>query len=274
MQSFVEAQGADLCLTDHPRHASHLAAEAVAGGYERVIAVGGDGTMNEVAAALVGTKTVLGLVPSGSGDGLGRHLGIHGSLAHVFRILREGRTRVIDTGVANGHPFFCVAGIGFEAEIAQRFMRASQRGLLGYVALSAGAFRQWQPQEYSISHDAGRETIRAFTLAVANSGQYGNNAHIAPAAQVDDGLLDLVAVPPITLWNAAPLVGRLFARRLGGGTGVAFRRAARFVVEQPAPGWLQTDGEVHTVGTSIEFLVRPQSLRILCPDFPPSAENR
>lgn len=254
-----------MVLTGHPRHAAELAARAVADGCDRVVVAGGDGTMNEAAASLVGTGATLGLVPCGSGDGLGRHLGIHGPVERALQLLVHGVPRVIDSGTADGHPFFTVAGLGFEAELAHRFNRAARRGFLSYLALGARTFGGWRPQLYTVHSDAGRREVRAFTLAVANAGQYGNQARIAPRARIDDGRLDLCAVPPVTLWNALPLAVRLFAGRVDRAPGVVSLTAARFVVETAAPGLLHTDGETHPVGTRVEFLVRPASLRILCP---------
>jgi diacylglycerol kinase (ATP) len=265
IHAFATHHGASVALTERARHASELALHAMAEGCELVVAVGGDGTMNEVASTLVGTAATLGLVPCGSGDGLGRHLRIHGPVTRALEILRTGRPRMIDTGIADGHPFFTAAGIGFEAEIAQRFNRLQRRGFLRYLTTSAAAIRTWQPQDYTIEHDGQRERVCAFTLAVSNSDEYGNNACIAPGARVDDGLLDLCAVPPINIWNALSIGVRLFRGTLDRARGVTLRRSERFIVERSAAGLLHTDGELHEAGPRIEFTVRPASLRVMAP---------
>ncbi len=265
MREFAAQRGAELALTTHRRHASELAAEAVAAGYELVVAVGGDGTLNEVAAPLVGTTTTLGLVPCGSGDGLGRNLGIHGSLSHALEILRTGVPRVIDTGLAAGHPFFTVAGLGFEADVAERFNRLHRRGFIRYLRTSIAALRAHRSQPCTIEHAGGRVRLPVFTLAVANSDQYGNNAFIAPGAAIDDGLINLTAVPPLNFLTALPRAARLFSGTLANAKSILQLAGARFVVERDAPGLLHTDGETHPVGPRIEFSVRPSSLRILCP---------
>lgn len=265
VRTFAEQHGAAIAFTERPRHASDLARRALEEGCELIVAVGGDGTMNEVASVLVGSPACLGLVPCGSGDGLGRHLGLHGSPAHALKILRTGAPRTIDTGLADGRPFFTVAGLGFEAHIAEKFNRLTQRGFLRYLSTSAAAYRDWQPETYTITHAGSRETITAFTLAVANTDQYGNDARIAPGARVDDGLLDLCAIPSIHALNAAPLLARLFNGSLAQANGVVLRRAARFVVERPTPGPFHTDGEIHEGGATMEFSVRPGSLRIMAP---------
>ncbi|HTO03290.1 MAG TPA: diacylglycerol kinase family protein [Opitutus sp.] len=265
VRAFAARRNADVILTERARHACELAAAALADDCELIVAVGGDGTMNEVASALIDTPAALGLVPCGSGDGLGRHLGIHGSTAHALRLLEAGTVRLIDTGIADGHPFFTVAGIGFEAEIAQRFNALRRRGFMRYLSTSARVFRQWKPAIYTVTHPGGQDQIRAFTLAVANSDQYGNNAIITPGARADDGLLDLCGIPPVTFFNAAALTTRLFTGTLHRQPGVYLRRAAQFTIERSSAGPLHTDGEIHQAGAVIEFSIRPKSLRVMAP---------
>lgn len=271
VRAFAALHGARVVPTERARHASELARQAVDEGCELVVAVGGDGTMNEIASQLLHSPVTLGLVPCGSGDGLGRHLGIHGSTAHALAILQHGRPALIDSGLADGHPFFTAAGIGFEAEIADRFNRLTKRGFARYLTTSALLLRQWEPSNCTItSHERDRaaptrETLRAFTLAVANAAQYGNGALIAPRARLDDGLLDLTVVPPVRWSNALPFAARLFHGSLERAAGVRLLRGARFVVERATAGLLHTDGEVHAAGPRIEFVVQPASLRIMAP---------
>lgn len=265
VRDYATSIGAELTLTAFPRHASELAARAVAAGCPLVVAVGGDGTLNEVASVLVGTSATLGLVPCGSGNGLGRHLGIHGPIHRALAVLRAGHSRLIDSGLADGHAFFTAAGLGFEAEISQRFNRLVHRGFLRYLSTSAAALRTYRAGDYSITHDGTTTTLRALTIAVANSDQYGNNARIAPGARIDDGLLNLTAVAPIGPLNALPLLARLFSGTLDRAAGITHLRAATFIITRPSPGPIHADGEVHAAGTTVTFAIRPASLRILVP---------
>jgi diacylglycerol kinase (ATP) len=265
VRTFAAQRGADVMLTERARHASDLARRALDDGSELIVAVGGDGTMNEVAGQLVGTGATLGLVPCGSGDGLGRHLRIHGTITRALGILESGARRLIDTGLADGHPFFVVAGLGFEAEIAQRFNQLQRRGFLRYLTTSSRLLREWKPQEYTIAHADRSEHVRAFTLAVANTDQYGNDAFIGPGARIDDGMLDLCAIPPVTFWNGLSLATRLFRGTLSHASGYVTRRAERFVVTRASPGLLHTDGELHQAGATVEFRVRPASLAVMAP---------
>jgi diacylglycerol kinase family enzyme len=265
VRAFAERTGAGIQMTQRPCHGAELARQAVDQGCELIVAVGGDGTMNEVASQLVGTPATLGLVPCGSGDGLGRHLRIHGRVERALSILLYGRPRVIDTGIADGHPFFTASGIGFEAEIAHRFNQLQRRGFGRYLTTSARAFRDWQPQNMVITHDGGRTEVRAFTLAVANADQYGNDARIAPGARADDGEVNLTAIPQPGIINSLPLLARLFSGSIDRARGVVALHGTRFVIDREHAGWLHTDGELHSAGRVLEFTVRPASLRIMTP---------
>ncbi|MBC8009511.1 MAG: diacylglycerol kinase family lipid kinase, partial [Burkholderiales bacterium] len=252
--------------TERPRHATELARRALDEGCELIVAIGGDGTMNEVASALIGTPAALGLIPCGSGNGLGRHLGIPGPGKGAFRALLEGHRRVIDTGIADGHPFFNAMGLGFDAEISARFNALASRGLPAYARTTLRALASYRPDEYTITADASPPVrTPAWIAAVANSDQYGNDCYIAPGARVDDGLLDLTVIRRLTFLNAIPLAVRLFAGSVGDSPAVTRLRAARFVLERSAPGLLHTDGEVRPCGARIEVRVIPASLRIAVP---------
>lgn len=257
---------ADVVATERPRHATELALRALDAGCGLVVAVGGDGTMNEVASALVGTEAVLGLVPCGSGNGLGRHLGIPGPGKGAFRALLDGHVRHIDTGLADGHPFFNAMGLGFDAEISARFNALTTRGLPAYARTTIKALLGYRRDHYVIRADGGPELrTPAFIVAVANSDQYGNDCYIAPGARVDDGLLDLTLIRRLTCFNVLPLAERLFTKRIDGSPSVARLRASRFEIERAGPGLLHTDGEVRECGASVEVTVRPASLRIVVP---------
>ena len=263
---------ADLVFTSHPGHATALARAALADRCERVVAVGGDGTMNEVAQALVGASAALAIVPCGSGNGLALHLGLPTQPRRALALLADATARIaaIDTGTANGHPFFNAMGLGFDAEISRRFNRLTRRSLTAYARTGLAAFvrsagRQ-SGQRITITDGHGTlATLDAFLVSVANSDQYGNHARLAPGARVDDGLLDLVAVQPPGLWGALPLVARLFSGTFDRSPRVRRHRGARFIIHRPAPGLIHTDGETHETGATVEIAVLPRSLRLLVP---------
>jgi YegS/Rv2252/BmrU family lipid kinase len=270
LQAFVAAQQLDAAIvfTECPGHATELARAALADGCERIVAVGGDGTMNETAQALVGSPAALALVPCGSGNGLALHLGLPTQPRRSLALLADATARVvaIDTGTANGHPFFNAMGLGFDAEISRRFNRLTRRGLPAYARTGLAAFLRHRPEQVTVSDNNGtRETFDAFIVAVANSDQYGNHAQLAPRARVDDGLLDLVAVRPPGLLGALPLVARLFLGTFDQSPRVWRLRGSHFVVERPTPGLIHTDGETHLTAAAVTIVVRPRSLRLLVP---------
>lgn len=270
-RAFITEHGLDATVvpTERPRHATELARRALDEGCRLVVAIGGDGTMNEVAAALVGTDATLGLVPCGSGNGLGRHLGLPRPGKGAFRALLDGRSRVIDTGLADGHPFFNAAGLGFDAHLSERFNALSRRGLRSYAPVAVRELFSYPLKNYIVRADERELRTPGFIVAAANSDQYGNDCFIAPGARVDDGLLDLTVITRLTALNALPLAIRLFAGKLDGASGVERLRATRFVIERPEPGPLHTDGEVWPAGAEVEIRVVPASLRVAVPAMAP-----
>ena len=266
-RGFIQEQQLDATVvpTERPLHATELARQAVDEGCDTVVAIGGDGTINEVATGLIDTKTTLGLIPCGSGNGLARHLGIPKPNQLAFDTLLKGRLRVIDTGEANGRPFFNVMGLGFDADIADRFAKLTKRGFQAYVRTTLSAWSSYQAQNVIVHN--GDQTIEspALILSVANSDQFGNNCYIAPGAQVDDGLIDLTIIKPIGFFRAIPLAMRLFLGRIDGSTHAIRTQGTEFVIERPSAGIVHADGEPFNTSAKVTVTVRPKSLRVLVP---------
>jgi YegS/Rv2252/BmrU family lipid kinase len=269
LRAFVAERtpGAELVVTEGPGHATALAREAVEREYSRVVAVGGDGTMNEVAQALLHSQTALGLIPCGSGNGLALHLGLPTSAEAALDLAVSPAARIaaIDTGTVNGRPFFNAMGLGLDADVARRFNQLVRRGLWAYARTVLAAFRERRVETCFISCGSHREAVDALVVAVANSDQYGNRALIAPGARVDDGMLDLIAVRTLGPLAAAGLAARLFHGSFDRGAPVRRLRGARFVIERPAPGLFHTDGETHAGAALLEVAVHPRSLRLVVP---------
>ncbi|UTW63240.1 YegS/Rv2252/BmrU family lipid kinase [bacterium SCSIO 12741] len=178
-------------FTEYPGHAHELALELGKTKEDVIVCVGGDGSINEIARALMNKPATLGVIPVGSGNGLARHLGIPLKSILALEELVKDHSIAMDVGELNGHPFFVTAGIGFEAEVAYLFSKRSIRGILGYTSEAVKLFPQYRSKTYRISTPDGDRDTQAFSLTVANSSQYGNNAIIAKHASVMDGLLDL-----------------------------------------------------------------------------------
>lgn len=252
-------------LTQHPRHATELAQQAIANGYGVIVAMGGDGTLNEVATAVTDSSAMLGLIPCGSGNGLGRHLGLRGSVTDAFAHLLTGRVRAIDSGTANGLPFFNVMGIGFDAAISSRFNQLTQRGFFAYVRTGLRTWQTYQPETYAIRNGVSALDLPAFVIAVANSDQYGNDCYIAPGAEVDDGQLNLTAIKPFGNLSLVPLAARLFGKSIGRSRFTEQLVGSHFEIHRTAAGPIHTDGEVHDTDAVVTVTVKPRSLRVVVP---------
>ncbi len=258
-----------MVYSEYRGHTKELARQAVADGMDRVIAVGGDGTVNEVGQELIGTRVALGIVPCGSGNGLARHLRLPSNTRRAVNLALHGPTRLMDTGTANGFPFLNVMGIGFDAEISEQFNRLARRGAFPYFLVGLRTFRRWKPFRYSIETPdapADRSGDRhAWQIAVANASQYGNNAVIAPGADIADGLLDCVTIRPASLPEFASLAVRLFARNLNRHPAVTTSRSSRLLITRENEGWMHTDGESHWTGKTIDIRILPGSLNVVTP---------
>lgn len=254
----------EVVLTERAGHARDLARAAADAGLERVIAWGGDGTINEVAAALIGRRPALGIVRAGSGNGLARELGIPTRPEAALSAALAGGACEVDTGEIDGRPFVNVAGIGLDAAMAARFceLGTDRRGALRYTAAVARGVFAYRPAEYEIQADGERWQGSALLLAVANMPQYGSNAVIAPRAVPFDGWLDLVVIGSRGALGRIGLVPRLFDRTIHKAPGVRVSRVRQLAVSSSAPMVYHVDGEPVTGGTRIEVRVLPGSLHL------------
>ncbi|GAB3260681.1 diacylglycerol kinase family lipid kinase [Larkinella harenae] len=247
-------------FTQRPGHATELAVEAVRKGIRRVIVIGGDGTMNETARALLHTATALGIVPVGSGNGLARHLGLPLDPRTAIGRAINGRPVVIDSGRINDYPFFCTTGMGFDAYVAQAFARQPVRGLSTYIRTTYRALMTYQPDVYQVDN----QDARLFSLTVANAGQFGNNAWIAPGANVADGLLDVCLLKPFPRSAAGLLVWRLFTKTLDQSDYLTVKPLRSLVVKGEKPLLIHIDGEPLQLATDTATVqVVPSSLLVI-----------
>jgi YegS/Rv2252/BmrU family lipid kinase len=186
-------------------HGAHLAQEAVQQGVDTVVAVGGDGSINEIAQGLTGSNTALAIIPLGSGNGLARALKIPLDARKAFQLIADNKRGAIDVGYANEYLFLSNAGVGFDALIADRFRNTTRRGLWGYAKLVIKSFREYKDRSYTIDIDGSTINRPAFMLSVANGNQMGYEFKLAPKASPFDGLLDVCIVPPVSFLGLLPL---------------------------------------------------------------------
>jgi len=253
--------------TRHPEDTAEQARLALREGCTDIVAVGGDGTVNEIAGVMAGSGATLGLVPAGSGNGLARHLGIPLEPAAALGLLRPGAGRrlAIDTGRANGHFFINVMGLGFDAQVAARFQQSPGRGLPGYARTAWRVWKEHRPEACRIEVDEEAWSQPVWLLTIANSAQYGNNVRIARGASVADGRLDLLAIAPPGAWELGRLGWRLLRGTLSGDRWVRQCRGTRFRIVRAGPGLIHLDGEARLSGAVVEVAVRPHDVRIWVP---------
>ena len=261
--------GADMRLTKAPGHATELAREAAAQGFETVVAIGGDGTINETARGLVGTQTALGIIPKGSGNGLAHEIGMPLLIEEAIVRLQRGARVQCDTGLANGELFLNVAGVGIEADIAWQFMEQGKIGARGkwpYFKIGAKTVFSYQPHTLELDADGQKSTLAPLTLVFANGRQYGSNFKIAPHASLTDGKLDMITVHDAPKWKLALAAPSFFTdtwRPFGVTSEASVRHAT---IRQSGEILYHIDGEPRKTKDMLEIAIQPKSLTILFPE--------
>lgn len=250
-------------FTEFAGHATELAANAVKEGFHIVVAVGGDGTVNEVGRALVHTQTALGIIPCGSGNGLARHLRIPLHVPKAIQIINQGVIHELDYGLINNHPFFCTCGVGFDAFISEKFAEAGKRGILTYVENTLRLGLQYKPQTYVIEDAKGAEKYRALLIACANASQYGNEAQIAPFASMKDGLLDVVVLEPFSAIEAPQIALQLFTGTLPENSHVKTFKTSSLIIHREKEGVAHYDGEPFVTDSTVQISLQNRSLQVV-----------
>jgi len=259
----------EIKYTEYAGHASEIAKDAANRGVDSVVAIGGDGTINETAKSLIGSNTALGIVPMGSGNGLARHIGIPLEMSRALSVVKQGHREVVDYGDVNGHIFFCTAGVGFDAVVSYDFSRRKGRGPINYAKSVIEIFQNYKPLTYSIYTMDGKVNEKAFLIAVGNAAQYGNNAFITPRASMQDGLLDVTLIKPFPLIEAPQLTMQLFRKTLDKNPNVAtFRSESIRIVLPTETSIVHVDGEPFELGSVLLINVHRNGLNVLTPAEP------
>jgi diacylglycerol kinase (ATP) len=261
---YATAAGADFAVwpTRHAGHAEELARQAAAEGFRVVAAVGGDGTVNEVGRGLLGTAAALGVVPRGSGNGLARHLRIPLDLPGAVRRLCTPTFQRIDAGEINGCPFFCTAGLGFDAHVSKMFAQAGTRGLSTYVKVALREYRRYRPTAVRLTLNEQGFDTNCYVLAFANAAQYGNNAYIAPRADIQDGLLDVCLIDGLSLPRAVRVGLGLALGTLPTSGGAVYHTSRHILVQAAAPLGFHVDGDYVADTTDFEVSLHPLALEV------------
>lgn len=254
-------------FTQYPGHATVLAEEAVKNKVDVVVAVGGDGTVNEVAKALVGTSTALGIIPCGSGNGLARHLHIPMDVRKAVQIINEGTAVAIDSMTVNGIPCFCTMGVGYDAKVSEEYSKESTRGFVTYARKFIGGWFSYEPQEYIIVTDEKVMERKAVAITCANANQWGNGFHVAPKASLRDGLIDVTIIHPIKLVNAIPMPAQILGYSFDKNPDVETLRVKSLLIKRRNTDVIHVDGEPMVVSKDIMIKVLQESLKVIVGDL-------
>jgi len=250
-------------FTERAGHATEIASAEVANGTDIVVAVGGDGTVNEVGRALIHTNTALAILPCGSGNGLARHLMLPMNLKKSIETINKGVVHDLDYGVINGIPFFCTCGIGFDAFVSMKFAEAGKRGPITYVENVLREGLRYKPETYTITDETGTKMRKAFLISCANASQYGNNAYIAPHASMADGLLDIIIMEPFDMFDAPQISMDLFSKTIENNSKIKMLKSSKILVKRQKEGYIHYDGDPMMAGTEIEIHVEHKGIKMV-----------
>ncbi len=261
---------AEVVYTERAGHAVEIAADKARQGYYAVVAIGGDGTINEVARSLVHTDTALGIIPCGSGNGLARHLRIPLEARRAIDVISGGLVDTIDYGRINDRPFFCTCGVGFDAFVSLKFAQAGKRGPLTYIEKTLMESLKYKPETYDLEMDGISSHYKAFVIACGNASQYGNNAYIAPQATLNDGLLDITILEPFTLLEVPALSFQLFNKTIDQNSRVKTFRCSSLTIHRKQEGVAHFDGDPIMMGTDIHVQLIRLGLKVIVPPEEPA----
>lgn len=253
----------NILMTERAGHASELAVSARDEGIDIVVAVGGDGTVNEVARSIVHSDTALGIIPCGSGNGLARHLMLPMNLKKAIQIINRCEIHDLDYGVINGYPFFCTCGMGFDAFVSMKFAEAGKRGPITYVENVLREGLKYKPETYEIEDENGKMRYKAFLISCANASQYGNNAYIAPQASMSDGLMDVIIMEPFDVLEAPQISIDMFNKTLDKSSKIKTFKCKKLRIHRKEAGVIHFDGDPVMADKDIEIELKEKGIRII-----------
>ena len=255
----------EIAYTNYAGHATTLTQQAIDEQADCVIAVGGDGTVNEVARKLLYSNVILGIIPKGSGNGLARELHIPMDAKNAIDVVFSNHVSVIDACKANEHVFFCTCGVGFDAVISAEFAKEKRRGSLTYLKDIVENYLDYKPEKYELHINNNTICEEAFLITCANASQYGNNAYIAPAADISDGQMDITILSTFNALDIGPLTIQLFTKTIDKNSKIkTFRTKEARIVRQQA-GIMHTDGDPVMTSKDIELSVISSAIHVLTP---------
>ena len=253
-------------MTGYEGHASQIAKDAVENNIDYVIAVGGDGTINEVARMLVDTDVIFGIIPSGSGNGLARELHIPMAHEQAIEIIRQNNVKKIDYGIANDNIFFCTCGVGFDAEVSEKVLNQSSRGKLMYAKSMIDVFYNFKPQKYKVTTADTTFNEEAFLVTCANASQYGNDSFIAPHADIQDGMMNIAILKPLSVLNVPQTAIQLMSKNIENNSKLVEIITPEVLIEREKEGVMHLDGTAIQTGKEISVRIVNRGLNVLVPN--------
>ncbi len=250
-------------FTEYAGHGVEIARKAVENNFFAVVAVGGDGTINEIGRSLINKKTALYMIPKGSGNGLARHLAIPLNPIQAIQHLNHAQLRQIDVGLVNGSAFFCTSGLGFDAHISSQFAQVKRRGIWGYIQVGLREYFRYKPEQFILEFDGQYIENQAVILTIANANQYGNNAFIAPEAHISDGLFDVCVVRPAHFFSTLGLISKTFTKNITSSSRVEIFRTSEILIHRANASYIHLDGDPIEMSESLLYRILPKSLNVL-----------
>ena len=253
----------EIIFTEFRGHATVLAKSFIEKNFQYIVAVGGDGTVNEIAKSLIHTNVSLGIIPIGSGNGLARHLGIPMNVKKAIQHLNHVESIFMDYGLVNDRPFFCTCGTGFDAYVSTEFAKGNKRGIMSYIEKIITGYFNYKSQNYQLKGDGIDLKAKAFVLTFANASQWGNNAYIAPQASVQDGMIDISIMSHFPIIAIPTLALQLFAKTIDKDLFMTTLRAKEITLTREESGPFHYDGEPYDEGTTIQIKTITDGLKVL-----------
>lgn len=257
----------DFVYTRFAGHALELSRVGVEKGYDIIVAVGGDGTIHEVAQSVIHSQSAMAVIPMGSGNGFAHFFGIPTTIKKAMQVIAEGKELVIDSILCNDEYFVNVAGIGFDAQVGDIYDKscANERGGLNYVKLVVEEYMNYPQQTGRFKINGEEVEKQFFMVSVANSNQWGLNAKVAPEADITDGKFELVLLKELPVIDVIPLTIRLFSNQFNHSRHVETYHLEEFTIENTIPRLLHLDGEPRMMTNNITFTIQPHSLKCIVP---------
>ncbi|MDR3048218.1 MAG: diacylglycerol kinase family lipid kinase [Bacteroidales bacterium] len=255
----------EIWYSQYAGHATELAKIAIKENVKSVVVAGGDGSINEVAKVLVHTDTALGIIPAGSGNGLAHHLQLPFDINKALEVILLGHIKKADVLNVDGHYVFSVAGLGFDAQVAQHYKSSTRRGLLTYIRSSVFEYFKYDYEKITLQFDQQEITANVFFCLFSNANQFGYNFGIMPQAELFDNQLDIAIVPPISFFEVLKALPKVWNGKIEKISYIQYFKTNILKIIREKEGIINCDGDPYPTGKEFCVYVIPNALNIILP---------